>query len=52
VADLDLPIPKNNPDIIARIVIEGIEAGKQEILTDDFAKMIKGQLSAELPLFG
>ena len=52
VADLDLPIPKTNPDTLARIVVEGIEAGKQEILTDDFAKMIKGQLSVELPLFG
>lgn len=41
----DLDLPKMDPSDVARIIIEGLENGKVEILVDDFSKHAKTLLS-------
>ena len=38
---------KHAPEDVARIIIDGVRAGKEEILVDDFSRAVKAGLSAE-----
>jgi NAD(P)-dependent dehydrogenase (short-subunit alcohol dehydrogenase family) len=32
------PIPKANPDVVAKVIVDGIERGEEDIVTDPFAR--------------
>lgn len=44
-------IPKANPNDVARVTFEALEAGKQEVFADDTARAAKATLSNDLPLY-
>lgn len=46
-----LNIPKEDPNDVARITFEGLEAGKSEVFADNTARAAKAALSAEVPLY-
>jgi NAD(P)-dependent dehydrogenase (short-subunit alcohol dehydrogenase family) len=41
----DIEAPKSDPADIARITLDGLEAGEEEILADDLTKQVQGLLS-------
>jgi short-subunit dehydrogenase len=44
-------VPKANPNEVARLAYEGLEAGKSEVVADDTARAAKVSLSRDLPLY-
>lgn len=43
-----MDVPKNDPAEVARIVLDGIEEGRWEILVDDAARAVKAGLSGDV----
>jgi hypothetical protein len=46
-----MDVPKTSPDEIARIALDGLEAGLDEVLADDRARTIKAGLTAPRPFY-
>ncbi|HEY9237941.1 MAG TPA: short-chain dehydrogenase, partial [Burkholderiaceae bacterium] len=46
-----LDAPKSSPADVARIALEGVEAGAFEVLADDISKQIKQSLSTATPAY-
>jgi len=46
-----LDAPKSSPDDVARVTLEGVEAGAFEVLADDISKQIKQSLSMPTPAY-
>jgi NAD(P)-dependent dehydrogenase (short-subunit alcohol dehydrogenase family) len=44
-------LPKANPNDVARLAYEGLEAGRSEVFADDTARAAKASLSRDLPLY-
>ena len=44
-------IPKANPNDVAGVTFEGLEAGKSEVFADDTARAAKRSLSSDVPLY-
>ncbi len=42
-----LTAPKTKPDVVAKQVLEAIEAGRDEVLADEVSRLVKMGLSAE-----
>ena len=47
----DLDVPKTSPDEIARIALDGLEAGLEEVLADDRTRLVKAGLTAPRPFY-
>jgi NAD(P)-dependent dehydrogenase (short-subunit alcohol dehydrogenase family) len=41
-----LPVPKLAPEEVARLALDGVEAGAEEVLADDISRQVKSGLSA------
>jgi hypothetical protein len=46
-----LDAPKSSPADVARVTLEGVEAGAFEVLADDISKQIKQSLSTPTPAY-
>jgi hypothetical protein len=46
-----LDVPKTSPDEIARIALDGLEAGLEEVLADDRSRTVKAGLTAPRPFY-
>jgi NAD(P)-dependent dehydrogenase (short-subunit alcohol dehydrogenase family) len=46
-----LDAPKSSPADVARVALEGVEAGAFEVLADDISKQIKQSLSTATPAY-
>ena len=46
-----LDVPKTSPDEIARIALDGLEAGLEEVLADDRTRTVKAGLTAPRPFY-
>ena len=46
-----LDVPKTSPDEIARIALDGLEAGLEEVLADDRTRVVKAGLTAPRPFY-
>lgn len=46
-----LDVPKVDPNDVASVTFEGLEAGKSEVFADDTARAVKASLSKEVPLY-
>jgi NAD(P)-dependent dehydrogenase (short-subunit alcohol dehydrogenase family) len=44
-------VPKSSPADVARVTLEGVEAGAFEVLADDISKQIKQSLSSATPAY-
>jgi len=43
--------PKSNPADIAKAIVDALQAGKEEVLTDDTSRQVKAGLTAERPVY-
>jgi len=46
-----LDVPKIHPDEIARIALDGLEAGLEEVLADDRTRMVKAGMTEPRPFY-
>ena len=46
-----LDVPKSSPDEIARIALDGVEAGLEEVLADDRTRTVKAGMTAPRPFY-
>ena len=47
----DLQAPKSTPQAIVRAALDGLEAGAEEVLADDFTRQVKQSLSLATPAY-
>ena len=48
-----VPGPKESPDVVAGLALDGVEAGTREVLADAISQQVKGGLSAhQAPYLG
>jgi hypothetical protein len=40
-------LPKSDPRAVARAAVDGIEAGLDEVLADDFTRAVRGALGGD-----
>jgi len=44
-------VPKNDPADVVRVALDGIQAGRIEVLADDFTAQVKAALAADPAAF-
>lgn len=47
----NVQLPKNKPEDVARMTLEALEAGMEEVLIDDITRKVKSEFNAATPIY-